>query len=37
MTCRAKVRRAAEKILAPVAIVILVLLGFRPVGGPVRR
>lgn len=37
MGCKAKFRSVAAKVLTPVAIIILVVLGFRPVGGPVRR
>lgn len=37
MDHRTKCMLLKERLLAPIAIVILVLLGFRPLGGGVRR
>jgi hypothetical protein len=37
MTCRQHVRLLVERIAAPTAILVMVLLGFRPFGGGVRR
>ncbi len=37
MTCRQRARLLIERIVAPPAIVVMVLLGFRPFGGGVRR
>lgn len=34
---RTRLRLLAEKILAPIGITLIVLMGFRPRGGSVRR
>ena len=37
MNCKQRARFIIEAILTPPAIIILVLMGFRPFGGGVRR